>query len=53
VDDIDITRLGWARHILGMEDERIHPEKKFTMKNSKHRISMKSKKKKGGSCPEG
>jgi hypothetical protein len=35
VNDIEITRLGWARHILGMGDERIHLEKKrFTMRNS-------------------
>jgi len=28
VDDTEIRRLGWARHILGMEDERIPPPAK-------------------------
>jgi len=33
VDDIEIKRLGWASHILGMDDERFPQKKRFSMRN--------------------
>ena len=31
VDNIQIRRLGWAGHIIRMEDERSPPKKRFLM----------------------
>jgi hypothetical protein len=56
VDDIENRRLGWGRHGIGMEDERITPppkKKRFSMRSSPTHDQQENKNKKTGPCPEG
>jgi len=52
VGDIKIRRLGWAGHIIRMEEERI-PKKVFKRKLPHHKISGKTKNQMGKCGPEG
>jgi len=52
VEDIKIRRLGWAGHIIRMEDKRI-PKKDFKRKLPHHKTSWKTKNQMGGCGPEG
>jgi len=52
VGDVKIRTLGWAAHILRMEEERI-PEKGFKRKFLHHKTSGKTKNQMGGCGPEG
>ena len=52
VEDIKIGRLGWAGHIMRMEEERI-PKKGFKRKLLYHKTSGKTKKQMGGCGPGG
>jgi len=52
VEDIKTRRLGWADHIIRMEEERI-PKKGFKGKLPHHRASGKTKKEMSGCGPEG
>ena len=51
VEDIK-TRLGWAGHIIRMEEERI-PKRGFKWKLPHHKTSGKTKNQMGGCGPEG
>jgi len=54
VEDIKIRRLGWAGHIIRMEEERIPKKKKgFKRKLLHHKTSGKTKNQMGGCGPEG
>jgi len=44
VDGIEIRRLGWACHILRMEDERIPPRKKVSQRENPPKIYSRDKK---------
>ena len=52
VEDVKIRRLGWAGHIIRMEEERI-PKKGFKRKLLHHKTSGKTKKQMGVCGPEG
>jgi len=52
MEDIKIRRLGWAGHIIRMEEERI-PKKGFKWKLLHHKTSGKTKNHTGGCGPEG
>jgi len=52
VEDIKIRRLGWAGHIIRMEEERI-PKKGFKRELLHHKTSGKTKNQMGGCGPEG
>ena len=52
VEDIKIRRLGWAGHIIRMEEERI-PKKGFNRELLHHKPSGKTKNQMGGCGPEG
>jgi hypothetical protein len=52
VEDIKIRRLGWAGHIIRMEEERIQ-KKSFEWKFPYHKTSGKTKDRMGGCGPEG
>jgi len=52
VKDIKIQRLGWAGHIIRMEEERI-PKKVFKKKLLHHKTSGKTKKQMGRCGPGG
>jgi len=52
VEDIKIRRLGWAGHIVRIEEERI-PKKGFKRKLLHHKTSGKTKNQMGGCGPEG
>ena len=47
VEDIKIRRLGWAGHIIRMEEERI-PKKGFKRELLHHKTSGKTKNQMGG-----
>jgi len=51
VEDIKIRRLGWAGHMIRMEEERI--PKFFKRKLLHHKTSGKTKKQMDGCGPEG
>ena len=51
--DIKIRRLGWAGHIIRMEEERIPKKKCFKQKLVHHKTSGKTKNQMGGCGPEG
>ena len=54
MEDIKIRRLGWAGHIIRMEEERIPKKKKgFKRKLLHHKTSGKTKNQMGGCGPEG
>ena len=50
--DIKIRRLGWAGHLIRMEEERI-PKKVFKRKLLHHKTSGKTKNLRGGCGLEG
>jgi len=52
VEDTKIRRLGWAGHIIRIEEERI-PQKGFKRKLLHDKISGKTKNQMGGCGPEG
>jgi hypothetical protein len=52
VEDFKIRRLGWAGHIVRMEDERI-PKKSFEREIPQHKTSGKTKSQMSGRCSEG
>jgi hypothetical protein len=52
VEDIKIRRLGWAGHIIRMEEERI-PKRGFKRKRPYHKSSGKTKNEMGGCGLEG
>jgi len=52
VEDIKIRRLGWAGHVIRMEEERI-PKKSFKREPPHYKTSGKTKKQMGGCGPEG
>ena len=52
MEDIKI-RLGWAGHIIRMEEERIPKKKGFKRKLLRHKTSGKTKNQMGGWGPEG
>jgi hypothetical protein len=52
VEVIKIRRLGWAGHIVRMEEERI-PKNGFKRKLPHHKTSGKTKNQMGGCGPEG
>jgi hypothetical protein len=52
MEDIKIRRLGWADHIIRMEEERI-PKKGFKRKLLHHKTNGKTKNQMGGCGPEG
>jgi len=52
VEDIKIRRLGWAGHIIRMEEEKI-PKKGFKWKLLQHKSSGRTKKEMGGCSPQG
>ena len=51
-EDIKNRRLGWAGHVIRVEEERI-PKKGFKRKLLQHKTSGKTKKHMGGCSPEG
>jgi hypothetical protein len=52
VEDFKIRRLGWAGHIIRVEEERI-PQKGFKRKLQYHKTSGKTKNQMGGCSSEG
>jgi len=52
VQDIKTRRLGWAGHIIRMEEERI-PKNGFKRKLLYHKTTGKTKNRMGGCGPEG
>jgi hypothetical protein len=52
VEDIKIRRLGWAVHVIRMEEGRI-PKKGFKWNLLQHTISGKTKNQMGRRGPEG
>ena len=53
LEDIKIRRLGWAGHIIRMEEERIPKKKGFKRKLPHHKTGGKTKNQMGGCGPEG